>query len=141
MKNSIKSVLSLVSLFMLVGCGTKVSSSSSNNKTSSSSIKVLTKEELLLEYAKGYFVGESYELVEENAFNMYEVPLRTVIYETDLDASFKGCDEEKTNIKYFIYQNSLGEISSILTITLDCNDDTGVYKYSSSDNYTNRIES
>ena len=103
--------------------------------------KVLTKEELLLEYAKGYFVGESYELVEENAFNMYEVPLRTVIYETDLDASFKGCDEEKTNIKYFIYQNSLGEISSILTITLDCNDDTGVYKYSSSDNYTNRIES
>ena len=45
MKNSIKSVLSLVSLFMLVGCGTKVSSSSSNNKTSSSSIKVLTKEE------------------------------------------------------------------------------------------------
>ena len=45
MKNSIKSVLSLVSVFMLIGCTSKVSSSSSNNKTSSSSIKVLTKEE------------------------------------------------------------------------------------------------
>ena len=45
MKNSIKSVLSLVGVFMLIGCTSKVSSSSSNNKTSSSSTKVLTKEE------------------------------------------------------------------------------------------------
>ena len=103
--------------------------------------KVKTKEEFLIEFAKEYFVGEEYALVEENNYDMYEVPLRTVILQTNLDDSFKGCDEEKTNIKYFIYKDDRNGMTSILTITLNCNDVTEVYKYSSLDNYTNRLES
>lgn len=135
-----KKIIYILPLLVLI-CGCSKEVKDPIKEPINEPVQVKTKEELLIEFAKEYFVGEEYALVEENNFDLYEVPLRTVIFETDLDDSFKGCDEEKTNIKYFIYKDEINGMTSILTITLDCNDVSGAYKYSSLDNYANRLES
>ena len=112
MKNSIKSVLSLVSVFMLVGCGTKVSSSSSNNKTSSSSTKVLTKEEKNEELMKE--LESKMEIVESKVDDILSKDL--VSYE--LNSSEKSVltlisEEETTEVV-----NSEGSAQSITNIDM-----------------------
>ena len=112
MKNSIKSVLSLVSVFMLVGCTSKVSSSSSNNKTSSSSTKVLTKEEKNEELMKE--LESKMEIVESKVDDILSKDL--VSYE--LNSSEKSVltlisEEETTEVV-----NSEGNAKSISNIDM-----------------------
>lgn len=130
MKNIIYILFAIV---LLCGC------SSEPQDINNPADETISKEELLLNYAKKQFVGETYQLTEANLPYMYEIPLRSVILDTNSANTFSGCDEVKTNVQYFLHQDSDNNIIANIRVNIVCPEQNESYLYNNLDNYTQRI--
>lgn len=129
-----KKIIYIISaIVLLCGCSNKPQD---NNKIPEETI---SREELLLNYAKKQFVGDKYQLTEENLPYMYEIPLRIIIMDTNSASTFTGCDEGKTNVQYFFYQDDDNNIIGNIRINIVCPDQNESHMYNSLDNYNQKV--